>query len=128
VSGKAAIPVIVGWVQPTRSRAGWDQWILPTLHINRCGFDLVQSHLTRYSMLTATGEAMKRVSEESTMPEKLISDLIDLPDRVRKGDFVLNSSKDIAESISQTISYSYDKGNPALSSCFSITMALAVNS
>jgi len=27
------------------------------------------------------------------MPEKLISELLDLPERVRKGDFVLNLSK-----------------------------------
>lgn len=31
------------------------------------------------------------------MPEKLISELIDLPDRVRKGDFVLNLSKGVTE-------------------------------
>ena len=31
------------------------------------------------------------------MPEKLISDLIDLPERVRKGDFVLNLSKGVTE-------------------------------
>jgi chromosomal replication initiation ATPase DnaA len=31
------------------------------------------------------------------MPEKLISDLIILPDRVRKGDFVLNLSKGVTE-------------------------------
>jgi hypothetical protein len=36
-------------------------------------------------------------SEEATMPEKLISDLLDLPDRVRKGDFVLNLSKGVTE-------------------------------
>ena len=31
------------------------------------------------------------------MPEKLISELIDLPERVRKGDFVLNLSKGVTE-------------------------------
>ena len=31
------------------------------------------------------------------MPEKLISELLDLPERVRKGDFVLNLSKGITE-------------------------------
>ena len=31
------------------------------------------------------------------MPEKLISDLLDLPERVRKGDFVLNLSKGVTE-------------------------------
>jgi hypothetical protein len=31
------------------------------------------------------------------MPEKLISELLDLPDRVRKGDFVLNLSKGVTE-------------------------------
>ena len=31
------------------------------------------------------------------MPERLISDLLDLPERVRKGDFVLNLSKGITE-------------------------------
>ncbi len=31
------------------------------------------------------------------MPEKLISDLLDLPEKVRKGDFVLNLSKGITE-------------------------------
>ena len=31
------------------------------------------------------------------MPEKLISDLITLPDRVRKGDFVINLSKGVTE-------------------------------
>src|ERR1700737_3642494 len=35
--------------------------------------------------------------EEMTMPEKLISELIVLPDRVRKGDFALNLSKGVAE-------------------------------
>ncbi len=31
------------------------------------------------------------------MPEKLISELLDLPERVRKGDFVLNLSKGVSE-------------------------------
>jgi hypothetical protein len=31
------------------------------------------------------------------MPEKLISDLLDLPERVRKGDFVLSLSKGVTE-------------------------------
>ena len=31
------------------------------------------------------------------MPEKLISELLDLPERVRKGDFVLNLSKGVTE-------------------------------
>ena len=31
------------------------------------------------------------------MPDRLISDIIDLPDRVRKGDFVLNLSKGVTE-------------------------------
>ena len=31
------------------------------------------------------------------MPEKLISELLDLPDKVRKGDFVLNLSKGVTE-------------------------------
>ncbi|MEY3172252.1 MAG: hypothetical protein RLZZ436_165, partial [Planctomycetota bacterium] len=31
------------------------------------------------------------------MPEKLISDILDLPDKVRKGDFVLNLSKGVTE-------------------------------
>ncbi len=34
---------------------------------------------------------------EKAMPEKLISELLDLPDRVRKGDFVLNLSKGVTE-------------------------------
>ena len=32
------------------------------------------------------------------MPEKLISELIELPERVRKGDFVFNLSKGTRES------------------------------
>ena len=31
------------------------------------------------------------------MPEKLIGELLDLPERVRKGDFVLNLSKGVTE-------------------------------
>lgn len=31
------------------------------------------------------------------MPEKLISDILDLPEKVRKGDFVLNLSKGVTE-------------------------------
>ena len=31
------------------------------------------------------------------MPEKLISELLDLPERVRKGDFVLNLSKGVTD-------------------------------
>ncbi len=31
------------------------------------------------------------------MPEKLISDILDLPDKVRKGDFVLNLSRGVTE-------------------------------
>src|SRR5690349_7910207 len=36
-------------------------------------------------------------TKEVTMPEKLISELIDLPERVRKGDFVLNLAKGVTE-------------------------------
>jgi hypothetical protein len=31
------------------------------------------------------------------MPEKLVNDLTDLPERARKGDFVLNLSKGVTE-------------------------------
>ncbi|NLX54748.1 MAG: hypothetical protein GXY58_06515 [Planctomycetaceae bacterium] len=40
------------------------------------------------------------------MPDRLISDIIDLPDRVRKGDFVLNLSKGVTESENSVLSAS----------------------
>ena len=36
-------------------------------------------------------------NEDQTMPEKLISEIIIVPERVRKGDFVLNLSKGVTE-------------------------------
>ena len=38
-------------------------------------------------------------NEELTMPDKLISDLLDLPDKVHRGDFVLNLSKGVTEPV-----------------------------
>ena len=42
-------------------------------------------------------EAQPATNEEQTMPEKLISEIIIVPERVRKGDFVLNLSKGVTE-------------------------------
>ena len=49
------------------------------------------------------------------MPEKLISELIDLPERVRKGDFVLNLSKGVTEPEKTVKDYVV---TPQLTACF----------
>jgi hypothetical protein len=49
------------------------------------------------------------------MPEKLISELIDLPERVRKGDFVLNLSKGVTEPEKTLEQYVV---TPQLAGCF----------
>jgi len=54
-------------------------------------------------------------NEEVTMPEKLISDIIDVPERVRKGDFVLNLSKGVTEPEKTLHQYVV---TPQLAACF----------
>jgi polynucleotide 5'-kinase involved in rRNA processing len=49
------------------------------------------------------------------MPEKLISELLDLPERVRKGDFVLNLSKGVTEPDKTLEQYVV---TPQLADCF----------
>ncbi|MCZ2341281.1 MAG: DUF6079 family protein [Bacteroidales bacterium] len=49
------------------------------------------------------------------MPEKLISELLDLPERVRKGDFVLNLSKGVTEPDKTLEQYVV---TPQLAACF----------
>lgn len=49
------------------------------------------------------------------MPEKLISELLVLPDRVRKGDFVLNLSKAVTEPAQTIENYVV---TPQLVTCF----------
>lgn len=49
------------------------------------------------------------------MPEKLISDLLDLPEKVRKGDFVLNLSKGVTEPDKTLAEYVV---TPQLVACF----------
>jgi hypothetical protein len=49
------------------------------------------------------------------MPEKLISEIIDLPERVRKGDFVLNLSKGVTEPDKTLDQYVV---TPQLAACF----------
>ena len=49
------------------------------------------------------------------MPEKLISDLIIVPERVRKGDFVLNLSKGVTEPAQTLEQYVV---TPQLAACF----------
>src|SRR6185437_8517413 len=51
----------------------------------------------------------------SNMPEKLISELIELPERVRKGDFVLNLSKGVTEPEKTLEQYVV---TPQLAACF----------
>src|SRR4051812_7901333 len=57
----------------------------------------------------------RATSEEVTMPEKLISELLDLPERVSKGDFVLNLSKGVTEPDKTLEQYVV---TPQLADCF----------
>ena len=55
------------------------------------------------------------------MPDKLISELLDLPDRVRKGDFVLNLSKGVTEPKKTLEQYVV---TPQLVECFDDSLSL----
>ena len=55
------------------------------------------------------------------MPEKLISELIELPERVRKGDFVLNLSKGVTEPEKTLEQYVV---TPQLVACFDDALGL----